>query len=125
MKLRRLRDGGDLPDGEVVLIRGGTLDPAILRADAQRYHSVYGTYGISVFAALGVTLEELSQQVPLVRFAQLTLMNGRDLRRLGLGLEPTGRNPLHYTVSFDDLEKGVTQLVGCAHQVVSNPYFDA
>jgi hypothetical protein len=61
----------------------------------------------------------------LVRFAQLTLMKAKDLRRLGFGLEPTGRNPLHYTVGFDDLEKGVTQLAGCAHQVVPNPYFDA
>jgi hypothetical protein len=125
VKLRRLRDGGDLPDGDVVLIRGGALDRAILRADALRYHDVYGSYGISVFAALGATLEEMSQQVPLVRFAHLTLLNSTDLRRIGFGLEPTGRNPRHYTVSFEDLEKGLTQLVGCAHQVVPNAYFDA
>jgi hypothetical protein len=99
VKLRRLRDGGDLPDGDVVLVRGGVLDPAILRADALRYHDVYGGYGISVFAVLGATLEEMSQ--------------------------PTGRNPRHYTVSFEDLEKGLTQLVGCARQVVPNAYFDA
>jgi hypothetical protein len=45
--------------------------------------------------------------------------------RLGLGLEPTGRNPRQYTVSFEDLEKGLTQLAGCARQVVPNAYFDA
>ena len=28
-------------------------------------------------------------------------------------LEPTGRNPRHYTVSFDDLEEGVQRLVSC------------
>jgi hypothetical protein len=28
-------------------------------------------------------------------------------------LEPTGRNPRHYTVSFDDLKDGVQRLVSC------------
>jgi hypothetical protein len=40
-------------------------------------------------------------------------------------LEPTGRNPRHYTPGFDDLDQGITALAGCAHQVVSNPYHDA
>lgn len=39
-----------------------------------RYHNVYGSYGISVFAARDATLDELAQQVPLVRFARLTLI---------------------------------------------------
>jgi hypothetical protein len=77
MKLRRLREGHVLEDGDVVLVRGGDLDPDILRADAVRYHSIYGTYGISVFAVRGVTVEELAQQVPLVRFGRLTLLRVR------------------------------------------------
>lgn len=32
-------------------------------------HDVYGVYGISVLAVRGTTLDELAQQVPLVRFA--------------------------------------------------------
>lgn len=36
MKLRRLRDGDVLEDGDVVLVRGGDLDPDILCADAVR-----------------------------------------------------------------------------------------
>jgi hypothetical protein len=40
-------------------------------------------------------------------------------------LEPTGRNPCHYTVGFDDLGDGVRRLAGCPHRVVSNPYYDA
>jgi hypothetical protein len=55
MKLRRLRDGDVLEKGEVVLVRGGDLAPDILSADAVRYYSIYGTYGISVFA-LSATL---------------------------------------------------------------------
>jgi len=40
-------------------------------------------------------------------------------------LEPTGRNPRHYTVSFDDLQGGVQRLVSCPHQVMPNAYYDA
>ncbi len=125
MKLRRLRDGDVLDDGEILLVRGGELDPDVLRADARRYHSVYGSYGISVFAVRGATLEEMAQQVPLVRFVRLTLIKVADVRQAGLRLEPTGRNPRHYTIGFDDLDKGVRRLAYCKHQVMPNPYHDA
>ena len=59
MKLRRLRDGDVLEDGDIVLVRGGDLDPDILYADAARYYSIYGVYGISVFAVRGATVDEL------------------------------------------------------------------
>jgi hypothetical protein len=124
MKLRRLREGDVLDDG-ITLARGGELEPEVLRADAMRYHSVYGIYGISVFAARSATVEELAQQVPLVRFATLTLITVAAVRWAGLRLEPTGRNPRHYTVGFDDLDQGIAALVGCAHQVVPNSYHDA
>ena len=125
MKLRRLREGAVLEDGETVLVRGGELDPEIIRADAQRYHGVYGSYGISVFAVRGVSLAEMAQRVPLVRFARLTLIKVAEVRRAELRVDATGRNPSHYTVGFDDLDQGVTRLVGCEYQVVSNPYHDA
>ena len=108
-----------------MLVRGGELDPEILRADALRYHSVYGSYGISVFVVRGATLEEMAQQVPLVRFARLTLIKAAEVRGAGLRLEPTGRNPRHYTLGFDDLDQGVAALAGCEHQGVPNPYHDA
>jgi hypothetical protein len=65
MKLRRLRDGDVLEDGDIVLVRGGDLDPDILCADAARYYSIYGVYGISVFAVRGATVDELAQQAPV------------------------------------------------------------
>jgi hypothetical protein len=40
MKLRRLRDGDVLENGEVVLVRGGDLAPDILSADAVRCYSI-------------------------------------------------------------------------------------
>jgi hypothetical protein len=124
MKLRRLREGDVLDDG-TTLVRGGELAPGVLRADARRYHTVYGSYGISVFAARDATVDELAQQVPLVRFATLTLITVAEMRGAGLRLEPTGRNPRHYTVGFDDLEDAIAALAGCAHQVVPNSYHDA
>jgi hypothetical protein len=125
MKPSRLRDGDVLQDGDVVLVRGGELDPDILCADAARYHSIYGVYGISVFAVRDATVDELAQQAPLVRFDRLTLLTVRDVLASGMRLEPTGRNPRHYTLGFDDLEHGVRQLACCAHQVVPNVYYDA
>ena len=107
-----------------MLVRGGDLDPDILRADGMRYHSIYGTYGISVFALRDVTVDELAQQVPLVRFDRLTLLTVGDVLAAGMRLEPTGRNPCHYTVGFDDLDDGVRRLVGCPRQVVPNAYHD-
>jgi hypothetical protein len=125
MKLRRLRDGDVLEDGDVILVRGGDLDLDILCADAARYQSIYGVYGISVFAARDATVDELAQQAPLVRFDRLTLLVVRDVLAAGMRLEPTGRNPRHYTVGFDDLEDGLRRLVSCPHQVVPNVYYDA
>jgi len=40
--------------------------------------SIYGVYGISVFAVRDVTVDELAQQVPLVRFDRLSLVKVRD-----------------------------------------------
>jgi hypothetical protein len=60
--------------------------------------------------------------VPLVRFDRLTLITVAEVRGAGLRLEPTGRNPRHYALGFDDLDQGITALAGCRHQVVPNPY---
>lgn len=89
-----------------------------------RNHDIYGTYGISVFAVRGATLDELAQQPPLVRFAQLTIITAGVLRAAGLRLEPTGRNPRHYDVAFDDLADGVARLCGCEHRLMFNPYHE-
>jgi hypothetical protein len=125
VKLRRLRENDVLEDGNVVLVRGGELDPDVLRADALRYHSIYGTHGISVFAVRGATLDEMAQEVPLIRFERLTLLKVSEVIEARLRLEPTGRNPRHYTIGFDDLDDGVRRLAGCQHRTVPNPYHDA
>lgn len=123
-KQRYLRPGDRLEDADIVVVRGGDLDPEALRADAARYHSIYGDYGISVFAARDVAVDELAQQAPLIRFEVLTLVRVGVLRSAGFRLEPTGRNPRHFTVAFDDLDAGVEELIRCEHRSWANPYHE-
>lgn len=124
MKQRYLRVGDELTDDVAVVVRGGDLDPGILRHDALRNHEIYGTFGISVFAARDLTIDELAQQAPLVRFARLAIVTVGVLRALGLRLEPTGRNPRHYDVTFDDLDQGTAALSRCEHYIMVNPYHE-
>jgi hypothetical protein len=93
-KQRFRRVGDTLDHNDIVVIRGGVLDAALLREDAQRNHAIYGVYGISVFALRDATVDELAQQPPLVRFEVLTLVPVGVLRSAGLELEATGRNAL-------------------------------
>ena len=59
MKQRYIRPDAELTDDTVLVVRGGALDRALLEDDARRAHAVYGTYSLSVFAADGVTVDEL------------------------------------------------------------------
>jgi hypothetical protein len=123
-KERHRRPGDTLDDDETVVIRGGELDRLLLRDDALRNHAIYGVFGISVFALRDATVDELAQQTPMVRFETLTLITVGALRAAGLALEPTGRNPRHFDVVFDDLDLGVERLCGCEHRTVVNPYYE-
>jgi hypothetical protein len=123
-KQRHLRPGDALDDDETIVIRGGRLDPDELRADAERFQRIYGDYGISVFAAREVAVDELAQQVPLVRFGVLTLVRVGVLRAAGFRLEPTGRNPRHFTVVFEDLDAGIEAVLTCEQRRWTNPYHE-
>lgn len=123
-KQRHTRPGDRLDDDDTVVVRGGELARDLLRDDAERYHSIYGVYGISVFAARDVSVDELAQQHPLVRFAVLTLLQVGALKRAGLTLDATGRNQRHFTLTFPDLESGIDALRACEHRVWVNPYHE-
>ncbi len=125
MKQRYIRVGDQLTDDVAVVVRGGTLDRELLREDALRNYAIYGTYGISVFAVRDLSLDELAQQSPLIRFEQLTLVTVGALRSAGLRLEATGRTARHFDIAFDELEDGIARLASCEHQVVTNPYHEA
>jgi hypothetical protein len=74
-----------------------------------------------VFATRDATVDELAQAVPLVRFETLTLVRASELRAAGFRLDPTGKNPQHFTVAFDDLDRGVDALAACEHVDWINP----
>jgi hypothetical protein len=122
-KQRHVRQDAELKDETTVVLRGGPLDSTFLRADAERNNEIYGSFGLSVFAAVKVTIDELAQQVPLIRFSQLTLLEVGELRNAGLRLEATGRNPLHYDITFDELDSGIERLLRCSHRTTENPYY--
>ena len=60
-----------------------------------------------------------------MRFSRLTVIRAQGIIEAKLRLEPTGRNPDHFTVSFDDLDEGLQALTGCDSHVTANPYFGA
>lgn len=120
-----MRRGDALDDEQSVVVRGGELNAVAIRADAQRHYAAYGTYGISVLALRDTTFDELAQQPPLIRFEFLTLLSVGVIREAGLRLEPTGRNPRHFTVAFDDLDAGAARVCQCEHVVRANPYHES
>jgi len=124
VKQRYLRADDRLDDDITLVVRGGDLDRELLRADAIRNHQIYGTYGISVFAVRDATLDDLARDPPLVRFARLTLVTTGVLRAAGLRLDPTGRNPRHFDIGFDNVDDGVARLCGCEHRIFMNPYHE-
>ena len=124
MKVRHIRPDDVLDDDEQVVVRGGDLDAEVVRVDAQRMSSVYGVYGISVLALRGVSLDELAQQPPLIRFAELALVTVGTIRAAGLHLEPTGRNPRHFTIVLPDLTRSVEALCACDRLLWNNPYHE-
>jgi hypothetical protein len=124
MKQRFIRPDAELDDDAIIVLRGGALDRELLRIDAMRNYAVYNVYGVSVFAVLDASIDELSQIPPLVRFAVLTIVQVGDLRTAGLRLEATGRNPRHYDIGFEDLDEGIAKLVECNHRTVDNVYFE-
>lgn len=123
-KQRHARRGDRIEDDHTIVIRGGDLNPEVLRSDAKRYEAIYGEYGISVFATRDATVDELAQQAPLVRFRILTLVRVGALLAAGFRLEPTGRNPRHFPVTFDNLDRGVESLGSCEHRSWQNPYYE-
>lgn len=124
MKQRLIRSGDPLYDDAEVVVRGGDLDGPAIREDALRMFEVYGSYGISVFALREATLDEIAQEPPLVRFARLTVVTVGAIRAAGLSLEPTGRNPRHYTLVLPDLGPSVDRLCGCERWLWDNPYYE-
>ena len=59
-----------------------------------------------------------------MRFEVLTLMRVGDLRAADLRLEPTGRNQRHFTLAWDNLDRGLGRLLACGRETWRNPYHE-
>ena len=46
------------------------------------------------------------------------------IRAVGLTLRPTGRNRLHSSIDFADLDDGIARLMPCERRTVLNPYHE-
>jgi hypothetical protein len=117
---QRQRRGEPLPDEAAFVIRGDLLDPATLAESARENHTIYGFYGVSVFAEVGgLTWEEIAS-TKLRRAEWVVLFTARALLANGLDLWDTGQAP-HYDIVHDDLGELVGRILGCEHRVVRNP----
>jgi hypothetical protein len=119
-KKHRQRRGESLPEEAAFVVRGDLLDPAVLAQSAQENYSIYGFFGVSVFAEVGgITWDEIAA-TKLRRAEWIVLFTARALLASGLELWDTGQAP-HYDVVHDDLDQLVSRILGCEHRVVRNP----
>ena len=119
-KKHRQRRGESLPEEAAFVVRGDLLDPAVLAESAPENHSIYGFFGVSVFAEVGgITWDEIAA-TKLRRAEWIVLFTARALLASGLDLWDTGQAP-HYDVVHDDLDQLVGRILGCEHRVVRNP----
>ncbi|MGH8999785.1 MAG: hypothetical protein ACRDY7_10405 [Acidimicrobiia bacterium] len=111
-----------LAEDALVVIRGGDLDPVVLRRDAIAAFRRFGEYGVSVFAAADRdALDELARH-RLVRFEALAIMTAGAIRAIDLEVRPTFRRP-HYTVMLPDIDRDIHRLTVCEHVKWVNPHF--
>jgi hypothetical protein len=95
--------GESPPDDAVVVVRGGEMNSAFVRASAQDSFDDFGIFTISVSLTLDMPVEELCvTDRRLTRYGQVRLSTVGRLRVLGFALLPTLARP-HYDVVLPDL----------------------
>jgi hypothetical protein len=124
VKTRYLRPLNELGDDGTIVLRGGPLESLLLLTDAARSLAVYGVGSISVLAPIDITVDELLQRPPLIRFAFVTVMTVGALRAIGLNVVPTGRDRHHYSIDLPALSEDVERLISAPHRATANPYYE-
>ncbi|MGI8684175.1 MAG: hypothetical protein ACR2MO_03615 [Acidimicrobiales bacterium] len=117
MRLRREA----LADDALVVVRGGFLERARLRRDAELTHRRFGEHGISVLGAPDDESFDAIARTTLQRESVLTLIRVGTLRAAGLEVRPTFRRP-HFTVMLPDLDSDLDRLLACDNEVRENPH---
>lgn len=127
MVKQRLRRGEPSPRPDAVVLRGGAITDARLRADAQANHAVYGFFGISVWVPSSEFAEDDLLATKLVKARTVARFLAADLAERGLELWDTGQAP-HYDVVHRDaisLDALVQALIDAPRTTLINPYYDA
>lgn len=123
MKFVALR-GEEPPDDTVVVIRAGEqgLAYSTVRRTAERSHSEFGFYGVSVFLALDMDVAELCASLDAVRrYSQIQESTARQLRSAGFTLLATDGRP-HFDIVLADLEdETLLRLRSCFDTPRPNP----
>lgn len=110
------------PDDATVIIRAGIMAaPAVVRA-AERTYAVHALHGISVEAAIDVTvLEACLRSQRLSRYPQLRLSTFGRLRLNGFPLLATFDHP-HFTLVLPDIsELTIARLLRSFGDPIPNP----
>lgn len=116
--------GEDPPGETVVVIRAGVsgMTPESLRRTATASHLEYGFYGVSVFLAIDVSVEELCTSLDyLRRYSQVQESTVGRLRAAAFALLATEARP-HFDVVLPDLDDStLDRLRSCFSAPHPNP----
>lgn len=123
MKLIALR-GEDPPDDAVVVVRAGAnglVDENLCRT-ALTSHEEFGFYGISVFLALDLPVDELCASTDyLRRYSQIQESTAARVRAAGFALLATDARP-HYDIVLAGLDEAtLDRLRACFDPPRPNP----
>ena len=112
------------PDDTVIVVRGGLAAADSIRRTAEVSHALYGFYGVSVFLAFQMTVEDLIRRTPELspeRYKQLRTTTVGRIRRASFELLASGEWP-HYDIVLADLDNGtIERLRACLGPPFANP----
>jgi len=112
------------PEDAVIVVRGGLFAADSIRKTAEVSMATHGFYGVSVFLALGMTIEALVRRTSELspdRYKQLRTATVAAVRSAGVRLLATGEWP-HYDIVLDSLgDEDVAVLGRCFGAPFPNP----
>jgi len=112
------------PDDSVIVVRGGLASFDSMRRTAEVSQILHGFFGVSVFLAFDLSLEELvrrTSELAPERYKQLRTTTVGAVKQAGFELLATGEWP-HYDIVLADLSDAtVERLRDCFGPPFANP----
>ena len=120
MKLLILRSE-ELPDGNVLVVRGGEMSIDDVRRTAARSQVDVGAYLVSCYATLDQDLADLCRHRNLFRYSKVRTSTFARLRAAGFALLPSHARP-HFDILLPDVaDATLERLVTCFDPPIPNP----